>query len=292
VPTHAESMYLVTAGMGFVSFTLLWVAVLTGFLLRNAWTQTWVRRPTLHAVHHTAAVMGLCLAIFHGVAHAATPGGAITLVELVVPFIDFDDPIGIGAGVLALELLIGIALSVAIQRRLGYARWRALHLVTYAAFILVVGHVLISGRDLTRMWVWVPILVAWLTTVLLWATTTPLLAASQRWLGGLRDRGPSRAVTIRVDARLCTRFGFCEHVAPQVFRLAADGQLSYPSTVPIDQYQHVMRAIEACPTRAISLGERPREPIRAQAEAVRPGRPVPMSPWAVPGVRRRNEILR
>jgi len=276
--------------MGFVSFTLLWVAVLTGFLLRNAWTKIWVRRPTLHGIHHTAAVTGLCLAIFHGLAHVAAPGGAITLVELVIPFIDFDDPIGIGVGVLALELLIGAALSVAIQRRIGYARWRALHVVTYAAFILVVGHVLISGPDVRPVWVWLPILVAWLSTVLLWATTTPLLANVHTWLDGFRNREPAREIAVRVDIRLCARFGFCEHVAPQIFRLAADGQLSYLSTVSIDQYDNVVRAVEVCPTRAISLADRPRGPIPAQAEPMPARRPEPMSPWAVPGLPRRNEI--
>jgi sulfoxide reductase heme-binding subunit YedZ len=244
----------------------------------------------MHAIHQTAAVMGLCLGIFHGLAQVAAPGAEITLVEVVVPFIDFDDPIGIGAGVLALELFIGVALSVAIQRRLGYARWRALHLVSYAAFMLVVGHVLISGVDVTPVWAWLSVLVAWLTTVVLWATTTPLLAAVQSWLDGFHRQGPAREVAIRVDVRLCSRFGFCEQVAPQVFRLGGDGQLSYRQTVPIGQYDHVMRAIEACPTRAISLADRHNGTVRAQAEPMRTGGPEPMSPWAVPGMRRRREI--
>jgi ferredoxin/DMSO/TMAO reductase YedYZ heme-binding membrane subunit len=288
--SDAESLHLVTAGIGFVSFTLLWVAVLTGFFLRNGWTQRWVRRPTLLAIHQTAAVMGLCLGIVHGLAQVAAPAAAITLVDVVVPFIDFDDPIGIGAGVLALELLIGVALSVAIQRRLGYARWRAFHLVSYAAFLLVVGHVLISGSDVTPVWAWLPVLVAWLTTVLLWAMTTPLLTAVQGWLNGFRRRGPGREVGVRVDIRLCSRVGVCEQIAPQVFRLAGEGPLAYRSTVPIGQYDRVLRAIDACPTRAISLADRPNETIRAQAESGRAAGPEPRSPWAVPGVRRRKEI--
>jgi ferredoxin/DMSO/TMAO reductase YedYZ heme-binding membrane subunit len=292
VSSDAESFHLVAAGMGLVSFAFLWVAVVAGFLLRSGWSPTWVRRPTLLAVHQTAAMVGLCLGIFHGLAQAAAPGASITLVEVVVPFVDFDDPIGIGAGVLAVELFMCVALSVAVQRRLGYARWRALHLVSYGAFSLVVGHVLISGSDVTPVWVWLSVLVAWLTTVLLWATTTPLLTAVQGRLAAFRGRVPTRAVAIRVDLRLCSRVGFCAQVAPRVFRLPADGPLSYHAIVPIGQYDHVVRAIEACPTRAISLASQPNAAIRAQAEPERSGGSGPVSPWAVPGVRHRKEISR
>ena len=73
----------------------------------------------------------------------------------------------------------------------------------------------------------------------------------------MTDRPRSQAFTVNVDAMRCGRFGFCEHEAPEVFRLRSDGRLSYRGSVPMDQMANVMRAVEVCPARAIGLNQVP-----------------------------------
>jgi ferredoxin len=70
-----------------------------------------------------------------------------------------------------------------------------------------------------------------------------------------RSRGPS--VTVNVDPGLCERFGYCEHEAPDVFQVRREGRLNYQDRVPVDDIDPVIRAVEVCPTRAISLGKLP-----------------------------------
>jgi sulfoxide reductase heme-binding subunit YedZ len=288
--TAAQSLHLVLAMSGFASFVLLWLSVVGGFVLRRSWTPLRIKRTTIYGVHQIVALFGLCLGVFHGLAQLADPGRSITLLEVIVPFVNPDDPIGIGAGVLGLELILASTLSVLIQRRLGYARWRALHTIAYAAFMLIVAHVLISGSDVTSQWVWMPVLAAWLVTVVLWPP-------SLSWLDGLRHRierreiaEPKREVAVRVDPRLCTRFGFCEHVAPDLFALVGSGELSYRQTVPVEQVELVLRAIEICPTRAITLDER--GPTATPPRGDPGGREIGerrRNP-EIPGVRRRKAI--
>lgn len=253
-----ESVHLIAATVGFISFFLLWLAVLSGLVLRNGWALTRIRHSTAHAVHSTIALLGLCLALVHALAQLASPGGPVRLVDQFIPFLNPADPIGIGVGVVALELMLATTLSVLIQRRLGYTRWRALHALTYVAFMLLVAHVLISGSDVGPPAVWGSVLVAWLSTVGLWLTTTPWISDMRRDFGdrfAARRRG--QELTVNVDANRCARFGFCEHEAPEVFTLRGDGRLAYKGVVPGDQTNAVIRAVEVCPARAITLNRVP-----------------------------------
>jgi sulfoxide reductase heme-binding subunit YedZ len=272
----AQSVHLVAATVGFISFFLLWLAVVWGMVLRNGWALTRIRHATVYGFHMTVALLGLCLAAVHAFAQLAVPDGPVHLVDTLLPFVNSTDPIGIGVGVISLELMAAAALSVLIQKRLGYTRWRALHSLTYVAFMLLVAHVLISGSDVTPTYVWGSVLGAWLVTVALWLTTTS-------WLRDLRrDRSEKTAarqrgqeISVNVDAQRCARFGFCEHEAPDVFRLRSDGRLSYRGTVPAESLDAAIRAVEVCPARAIALTAPPSSvltPRRAEPPA---GTPAP-----------------
>lgn len=256
--TAQEAVHLIAATVGFLSFFLLWMAICWGLLLRNGWASTRIKHATAYGIHQTVALLGLCLAGVHAMAQLAAPGGHVRLIDEFLPFLNPVDPVGIGVGVIGLEAMLAAALSILIQRRLGYSRWRALHSITYVAFMLVVGHVLISGSDVGPAWVWGSVLAAWLVTVGLWLSTTPWLRKVKRDAEErVFSRRRSLDLTVNVDPMRCKQFGFCEHEAPEVFQLRSDGRLSYSAAVPADQASSVVRAAEVCPARAIMLSQMP-----------------------------------
>lgn len=274
-----ESVHLVAATVGFLSLFLLWLAVVWGLVLRNGWAQSRIRHATVYGIHQTVALLGLCLAAVHAFAQLAVPGGPVRFVDTLVPFTNRFDRLGIGVGVIAMELMLACAGSVLIQRRLGYTRWRSLHAFTYVAFMFLVGHVLISGSDMASPVRWGAVLAAWLVTVVLWVTTTS-------WYAGLRQRLTRRGgrsgeeILVNVDGNRCARFGFCEHEAPDVFALRTDGRLSYRAAVPVEQAAEVIRAVEVCPARAIALNRIPTTVLtqqKEQSEMTGP-QPVPAGP--------------
>jgi sulfoxide reductase heme-binding subunit YedZ len=258
VRSTAETVHLIAATVGFLSLFLLWLAVVWGMVLRNGWAQTRIKHATVYGGHQVLALLGLTLGLVHGFVQLADPTGTVYLVHLVVPFAHPYDPIGLGVGVISLELFVALTLSILIQRRLGYTRWRALHAFSYVAFMLLVAHVLISGTDTYPSWVWSSVIGAWGVTVLLWLGSTGLLAGTRRRVGrvvGERHRG--QELTVNVDASRCARFGFCEQEAPDVFRLRSDGRLSYRGSISLNQVEAVMKAVEVCPARAIGLNQVP-----------------------------------
>jgi ferredoxin len=266
-----QSAHLIAATVGFTSFFLLWISVIWGLILRNGWISTRLRHSTIHGTHMITAIMGLTLGVVHAGGQLAVPFGIVHVIDEFVPFTNPTDPIGIGVGVIALEVMLAAAFSVMIQRRMGYNRWRALHALNHVAFVALVAHILISGSDVAPRQVWGTVLFMWIVTVILWVSTTrkttEVRAVASEKLGMTQRRNE---VIVGVDSAKCARFGFCEHEAPEVFTLLADGRLSYRVSVPIEQVNEVVRAIDVCPRRAISLNRTP----TAVVSAPRPEEPV------------------
>ena len=254
----SQTVHAVAATVGFASWLLLWSALVLGLVVRNGWASTRWRHSSIEAAHMTFALLGLTLGVVHGGAQLAAPNGIIRLVDEVVPFVNPTDPVGVGAGVLSLELFLAAALSVPIRKKLGQSRWRAIHTLTYAAFILLTAHVLISGSDVGPTWLWMSIVAACAIVIVLWLASTSLVGRVRTRLGrrsSARDR--AQTLMVDVDATRCQRFGFCEHEAPEVFRLQGDGRLAYRTYVPADSVEPVIRAVGVCPARAIALRRLP-----------------------------------
>jgi sulfoxide reductase heme-binding subunit YedZ len=265
-----ESVHLVAATVGFLSLFLIWLAVVWGLVLRNGWAQSRIRHATVYGLHQTLALLGLCLAVVHAFAQLATPQGPVHLLDTLVPFTNDLDPIGIGVGVIALEVMVACAASVLIQRRLGYTRWRSLHALNYVAFMFLVGHVLISGSDMAHPVRWGAVLGAWLLTVVLWLSTTPWFVNLRQGLSRRRSGPAGEEILVNVDGNRCAQFGFCEHEAPGVFALRSDGRLAYRAAVPADQVADVIRAVEVCPARAIALHRTPTTVLTQRKERIEP----------------------
>jgi ferredoxin/DMSO/TMAO reductase YedYZ heme-binding membrane subunit len=266
--TAQESVHLVAATVGFVSFAALWGGTLWGTVLRSGWATSRLRHQTVHSIHMHLILLGLTLGIVHGLAQLAAPGAKVRAIDAVVPFIDRADPVGVGLGVLALEIMIASALSVLIQRKLGYARWRALHSLGYLAFTMVAAHLLISGAEVSAAAARTAIAAAWAVVVVAGVSTVaPVARLPRAVLDRLSRRHRAEEVTVSVDPGKCGSFGFCEQEAPAIFTLRSDQRLAYRSVVSSEQAEAAMRAAVVCPARAIKLGRLPATVVVSQPGA-------------------------
>jgi sulfoxide reductase heme-binding subunit YedZ len=151
--------------------------------------------------------------------------------------------------------MTALLISMPLQRKLGYGRWRALHSLAYAAFTLLAGHIVLSGRHVGPYWfVKYPVIAMWLSTVVLWLGVSKWAIKSKRSMtDAASNRLRGQTAEVSVDPAKCARFGFCEQEAPTIFELRADGRLGYKSTVPPEEIEAVSRAVKVCPARAIKM---------------------------------------
>ena len=260
-----EPVHAIAASVGFASMGLLWLALLAGLALARGWMMTRFKHSTMLAIHHSLALLGLSLGVVHGLAQVVAPAQTVKPWDTFVPFTNRIDPIGIGLGVVGIELMIALILSVGIQRWLGFHRWRVLHAVAYAAYTLVTGHVLISGSEVETWPIQSLVLVPWLVLIGLWLIggSSSSSSSASRWetaqngTSAIADRVTTKLrgklTTVQVNPVRCTRFGFCEQEAPDLFALRGDGQLAYRAVIPDHQVHSAERAVHACPSRAITM---------------------------------------
>jgi ferredoxin/DMSO/TMAO reductase YedYZ heme-binding membrane subunit len=286
--TAQESVHVVAATVGFMSLLALWLGMLCGTTLRSGWMISRVRHSTIYGLHANLVLFGIWLGLVHAFTQLAVPNGKVRWIDEAVPFVNQFDPIGIGLGTLAIEMLVAFALSVLIQRKLGYHRWRTLHSLAYFAFTLLAAHVLVAGSDVASSTLRVVIVAGWAVAMLAGMVTFPAVARLPRRLVD-RAFGQVRAsdVTVSVDPTRCARFGFCEHEAPSIFSLRSDGRLAYRSSVSADQAEAAMQAAMVCPARAITLGKLPTAVVVPPSESttvtpVGPGVGVPAPRSAQP----------
>jgi sulfoxide reductase heme-binding subunit YedZ len=254
VRNAAQSIHLVAASAGFLSYLLLWVTIIWGMFLGRGWAMTRFKYANVYATHMTLAILAMTLGWGHAFTQLANPVGTVFLIDEFVPFANGRDPIGIGVGVVATEIMTALLISVPLQRRLGDRRWRALHSLAYASFTLLAGHVLLAGSDVGPLYVKIPVIALWLSTAVLWLGLAVWTRKGRKTPtdGAHGVRGGQRA-QVQVDPGKCARFGFCEQEAPEVFELRGDGRLGYRSQVPAEQVEAAARAVKVCPARAITM---------------------------------------
>jgi ferredoxin len=278
VRTAQDSVHLVAATLGFVSYVALWGGTLWGTVLRSGWATSRLRHQTVHSTHMHLILLGLILGVAHALTQLAAPGGKVRPIDLVVPFVDRPDPLGVGLGVLAIELMLASALSVLVQRKLGFQRWRALHSLGYAAFTMVAAHLLISGTEVSAAPIRAAIALSWLVVLISGVSTVASVARLPRAiLNTLTRRHRAEEITIGVDPGKCGQFGFCEQEAPSIFTLRSDQRLAYRSVVPADQADAAMRAAMACPARAIKLGRLPATVVVSRPAPDKDELPMPLA---------------
>ena len=87
--------------------------------------------------------------VLHGGALALDPVMRFGLVGVLVPGAAPWRPVPVAAGIVTGWLMLVLAVSFHVRRRIGQRRWRLLHYASFAAFAIGLYHALNVGTDLT-----------------------------------------------------------------------------------------------------------------------------------------------
>ena len=109
-------------------------------------------RFVLDGLHRFLALLAIVLLAVHVLSAVVDSYAPISLLDAVVPFIGTYRPLWLGLGAAALDLLVAVALTSALRRRLGHRSWRAVHWLAYAVWPLALVHALGTGSDVRTGW--------------------------------------------------------------------------------------------------------------------------------------------
>jgi methionine sulfoxide reductase heme-binding subunit len=138
--------------------TVLGASLLTGMALRTALLAPLARNRAVLELHGYLSWFWLPLLAVHVTALLLDGTARIGLLDLVVPFRVGYARLAVGLGTVGLLLVILVAASGALRRRMPPRLWRAVHRLSYPAFGVFLLHAQLAGSDLGRTWIGV---VAW-----------------------------------------------------------------------------------------------------------------------------------
>ncbi|MDH6451671.1 MULTISPECIES: ferric reductase-like transmembrane domain-containing protein [unclassified Streptomyces] len=147
--TGSPLWYASRAG-GTIALLLLTATVVLGISSGGRARPSRIARFELGVLHRNLSLLTLVFLVLHVVTAVLDPFVHLGWAVSVVPFGASYRPLWLGLGTAALDLLLAVAVTSGLRRRLGVRRWKAVHWLAYAAWPLALFHGVGTGTD-TRL---------------------------------------------------------------------------------------------------------------------------------------------
>jgi DMSO/TMAO reductase YedYZ heme-binding membrane subunit len=131
--------------LGYGAFFLMSATVVWGLFLITRLPERHIRRQTLYGAHMTLAILALAASVVHAQVHFFRHDAYYTESRIWLPW--GGAKADVLPGIVGLEILFLVALSIWFQRRLGYRRWHRFHWFAYPGFVLIAIHSTWASRE-------------------------------------------------------------------------------------------------------------------------------------------------
>ena len=173
--SHTEALWYAERASGIVAYVLLTLLVVLGLTLSSrARSRSWPAF-AVEDVHRFVGILAGVFIAVHVSVLAIDSFLPFRVRQILVPFTASYRPLATGLGTVALELLVAVAITNALRRRISHRTWRAVHFLGFAVWAAATGHGLLAGSDRHDAWL-LAIYVAAVAAVvagLLWRTVAP-----------------------------------------------------------------------------------------------------------------------
>lgn len=147
-----KALWYAARGTGFVAVIMLTAGVALGILTKVRWSSARTPRFVTAAMHKNTSLLSVVFLAVHIASTLLDPVSPVHLLNAIVPFTGTYRPLGIGLGVVAIDLLIALVVTSLLRARIGYRAWRAVHWSAYACWPVAMLHGLDSGTDASTVW--------------------------------------------------------------------------------------------------------------------------------------------
>jgi sulfoxide reductase heme-binding subunit YedZ len=144
------TLWLIARAAGLTAYGLITASMLAGLLLRSRPAPRRIRPPAVADAHRTLALLAFGALALHAAALLLDGVAHISPAALLVPGLAPKARIGVAFGVVAGDLMLLVAASSSLRRRIGFRAWRRLHWVTYGIFAAGSAHGIMAGTDSHR----------------------------------------------------------------------------------------------------------------------------------------------
>ena len=186
-----STYWYLTRSTGAVSLILLTLSVALGVAGAVRWSSPRWPRFVLDSLHRNVSLLAVAFLLAHILTAVLDSFAPISLTDAIIPFGGSYRPFWLGLGAIAFDLLLAVAITSMVRRRLGYDSWRAVHWLAYLCWPVALLHGLGTGSDVKSTWLLV------LNIVCL---GTVALAVGVRAVAGWPDRARIRSAALGATA--------------------------------------------------------------------------------------------
>jgi sulfoxide reductase heme-binding subunit YedZ len=148
----SDAVWYLMRGTGVTALLLLTGVVVLGVLTsRKASLPTLPRFATL-TLHRSISLLAVVFLTIHIATAVADPYAQVRIVDVIVPFVGNWQPLMLGLGTLALDVLLAVIVSSLLMKRIPRRVWRGIHWFGYATWPLAFVHSLGNGTDSGALW--------------------------------------------------------------------------------------------------------------------------------------------
>lgn len=173
----SETLWYANRATGAVCLILFTVVVLLGIAVRLRGKLPGLPRFGTVSLHRTLSLSATAFLALHIAFAVVDTYVNITVLDAVIPFVGDYQPLWLGLGTVAFDLMLAVAVTSLLRRRIGHRAWRAVHWLAYASWPIALVHGIGIGTDTGTDWM------TWLTIS---CVATVLAAAGIRTAAALR----------------------------------------------------------------------------------------------------------
>ncbi|MFF4504169.1 ferric reductase-like transmembrane domain-containing protein [Streptomyces sp. NPDC001401] len=153
----SETLWYANRATGAVCLVLFTVVVLLGIAVKLRGRLPGLPRFGTVSLHRTLSLTATAFLALH-IALAVTDSYVnIGILDAVVPFVSDYQPLWLGLGTVAVDLMLAVLITSLLRARMGHRTWRAVHWLAYASWPVALIHGIGIGTDTGTDWM------TWLT---------------------------------------------------------------------------------------------------------------------------------
>lgn len=135
-----ELLWYLSRGTGIASIVLLTTVVVLGVVTAGRRAPHGERATVVMAVHRWLSLGMVAFLAVHVATAIAETYVSIDAISALVPFTSAYEPLWVGLGTLALDLLLALTVTSWLRHRIPERAWRAVHWAAYALWPMAVVH--------------------------------------------------------------------------------------------------------------------------------------------------------
>jgi predicted ferric reductase len=144
------AMWYTSRATGVVSLVLMSLVVIIGLMVNRQGRLPGMPGFAVLGLHRYLSLLSITFLAVHIATAVLDSFVNISVAAAVVPFVSSYEPLWLGLGTVAFDLMIAIIITSLLRAHLGRLAWKAVHWLAYAAWPVAVVHSVYSSKDMQR----------------------------------------------------------------------------------------------------------------------------------------------